>query len=285
VPVLAATALLALVAVGSLRGPLGSGRGRPGYPSDLVDSLMLLLFLAMVAAGVLAAVALWPDRRLLGPRRSRGGALGVLLPFMAILLLWLLRERLGLDGLSDQDPTAAAETPPSTVAVPVPPPSPGVVPLVVAGVAVAAMVALVAAQLAADRRRRRPPRARGERLLELVDDTLDDLEREPDPRRAVIGAWARMERGLAAAGLPRRPAEAPFEYAARVLEAALARPASVHRLTGLFERAKFSRHVIGEADRQDAVAALRAVRGELAEALEAADAGQAGGAAAARPGR
>jgi hypothetical protein len=50
----------------------------------------------------------------------------------------------------------------------------------------------------------------------------------------VIAAWARMERGLAAAGLPRHPAEAPFEYAGRVLEAALARPTSVHRLPGLF---------------------------------------------------
>jgi hypothetical protein len=93
-----------------------------------------------------------------------------------------------------------------------------------------------------------------------------------------------MERGLAAAGLPRHPAEAPFEYAGRVLEAALAptdrgtppgfpgplRPASVHRLTGLFERAKFSRHPIGQADREEAMAALRTVRRELAEAVEAA---------------
>jgi Domain of unknown function (DUF4129) len=143
---------------------------------------------------------------------------------------------------------------------------------------------VVAAQLAADRRRRRPPPTPAERLVGLVDDTLEDLEGEPDPRRAVIAAWARMERGLAAAGLPRRPAEAPFEYAARVLEQALARtdrgtpsgfpgplrPGSVHRLTGLFERAKFSHHAIGQADRDEAIAALRAVRRELVEAAEAA---------------
>ncbi|HEV2919445.1 MAG TPA: DUF4129 domain-containing protein, partial [Actinomycetota bacterium] len=48
------------------------------------------------------------------------------------------------------------------------------------------------------------------------------------------------------------------------------RPASVHRLTGLFERAKFSRHPIGQADREEAMAALRTVRRELAEAVEAA---------------
>ena len=44
----------------------------------------------------------------------------------------------------------------------------------------------------------------------------------------------------------------------------------MHRLTGLFERAKFSRHAIGEADRDEAIAALRAVRREVAEAAEAA---------------
>jgi hypothetical protein len=44
----------------------------------------------------------------------------------------------------------------------------------------------------------------------------------------------------------------------------------VHRLTGLFERAKFSRHAIDQADRDEAIAALRAVRREVAEAMEAA---------------
>jgi len=44
----------------------------------------------------------------------------------------------------------------------------------------------------------------------------------------------------------------------------------VHRLTGLFERAKFSHHPVGQADRDQAIAALRTVRRELAEAAEAA---------------
>ena len=74
-----AVVLLGLVAVGSLRGPLGSGRGRPHYPADVVDSLMLLLVLAMLAAGVLAAIALWSDRRLIGRRPRRGGSFGSLL--------------------------------------------------------------------------------------------------------------------------------------------------------------------------------------------------------------
>jgi Domain of unknown function (DUF4129) len=287
---LVATGLLGLVAVGSLRGPLGSGRGRPSYPADLVDSLVLLLFLAMLAAGVLALVALWPDRNLLlRPRRRSAGVVGLLLPLAAILVVWLFWDVLGLDGLTQQDPTTTTPVPSTSIGAPAEPPRRGVVPLVVAGVALLAMVAVVAAQLAADRRRRRPPRTPAERLVELLDDTLEDLEREPDPRRAVIAAWARMERGLAAAGLPREPAEAPFEYAARVLDSALVaapapvggeRSAAVHRLTGLFERAKFSRHHIGPADRDQAVAALRAVRRELAEAADQADRAAAAAAAA-----
>jgi Domain of unknown function (DUF4129) len=265
-PAAAAVVLLALAAMGSLHGPLGSGRGRPRYPADLVDSLLLLLLLAMVAAGVLALVSLWSDRQLLAQRRRRaGGVLGVLLPMAVVVALWLLRDVLGLGSRHDEPPTATP-APPSSLEVPAPTDQPGVVPLVVAGVALAALVAIAVAQLLAERRRRRPPRTPAERLVELLDDTLDDLEGEPDPRRAVIAAWARMERGLAAAGLPRHPAEAPFEYAARVLKSARASPASVHRLTGLFERAKFSHHPVGQADRDQAIAALRAVRRELAEA-------------------
>ncbi|HZA82577.1 MAG TPA: DUF4129 domain-containing protein [Actinomycetes bacterium] len=275
-PVGGAVVLLALVAMGSLHGPLGSGRGRPRYPADLVDSLLLLLLLAMVAAGVLAIVSLWPDRHLVGDRRRRASGFGLILPMAAVVALWLLRDVLGLGSRQD-DPPTATPAPPSTLEVPTSPDQPGVVPLVVAGLALAAMVAIAVAQLLAERRRRRPPRTPAERLVELVDDTLEDLEAEPDPRRAVIAAWARMERGLAAAGLPRHPAEAPFEYAARVLEAALARPASVHRLTGLFERAKFSHHPIGRADRDQAIAALRTVRRELAEAAEAAAQAEASG--------
>jgi hypothetical protein len=46
----------------------------------------------------------------------------------------------------------------------------------------------------------------------------------------------------------------------------------VHRLTDLFERAKFSRHTIDQAMREEAVAALRAVRSDLMRAEERAGA-------------
>jgi Domain of unknown function (DUF4129) len=277
-PVLAAAALLALVAVGAARGPLRGGGGRPAFPADLVASLLALLLVAMVAALLLAVVVLAPDQRLRAPRSHRRSVLVALLPAGLILALWLFGEPLGL-----LDRLRTDGAPPSTLPVldppeqTLPPADPGPMPLLVAGAAVVAMAGLVAAWLLADRRRRGPPRTPAEQLVELLDDTLDDLERDPDPRRAVIAAWARMERGLAAAGLPRRPAEAPFEYARRVLEASPVSPAHVHRLTGLFERAKFSRHTIDQAMREEAVAALRAVRADLAEAVRAEEAAAAAG--------
>jgi hypothetical protein len=230
----------------------------------------------VVAALVLAVVVLVPDRHLRPPRRRRGSVLTVLVPLGLLLFLWLFGEPLRLLDRLRPDATTASTLP--TLEVPdrsVPAGDPGPLPLLVAGAAVVVMAAIVSAWVLADRRRRGPPRTPAERVVELLDDTLDDLERDPDPRRAVIAAWARMERGLAAAGLPRRPAEAPFEYVGRVLATLPVRPAHVHRLTDLFERAKFSRHPIDQAMREQAVAALRAVRADLAEAVRAEEASDA----------
>jgi hypothetical protein len=59
----------------------------------------------------------------------------------------------------------------------------------------------------------------------------------------------------------------------------------VHRLTGLFERAKFSRHPVGQADRDQAIDALRTVRRELAEAAAQAEAAAAAGVGGGAAGR
>ena len=52
---------------------------------------------------------------------------------------------------------------------------------------------------------------------ELVEDTLADLYAEVDPRKAIIAAYARVERVFASYGLPREPSEAPVEYLERAL--------------------------------------------------------------------
>ena len=109
---------------------------------------------------------------------------------------------------------------------------------------------------------------REDALSVALDESLDDLRNDPDLRRAIVAAYARMEIALAGAGLPRRPAEAPFEYLERALLALDTSAESVRRLTALFEWAKFSHHDPERAMRDEAVDALVAVRDELRKPTE-----------------
>jgi hypothetical protein len=108
-----------------------------------------------------------------------------------------------------------------------------------------------------------PEQTVAEELASSISDALDDLEAEPDARRAVIAAYARMEGVLARRGLERRASETPLEYLRRVLLELKARADAVQRLTVLFEQAKFSRHEIDSRMKLDAIGALRAIRDDL----------------------
>jgi Domain of unknown function (DUF4129) len=99
-----------------------------------------------------------------------------------------------------------------------------------------------------------------------IGEAIGDLEAEPDARRAVIAAYARMEGVLARHGLRREPAETPLEYLRRVLLGLTARGDAVQSLTRLFEEARFSRHEIDATMKQDAIGALRTIRDDLAGA-------------------
>jgi hypothetical protein len=117
----------------------------------------------------------------------------------------------------------------------------------------------------------RPWRLHSQDAVSLaLDQSLDDLRNEPDLRRAIIAAYARMEVALAAGGIPRRPSEAPFEYVERALGDLQTSAESVRRLTDLFEWAKFSQHEPGPEMRDEAIDALVAVRDELRRPAEAA---------------
>jgi hypothetical protein len=100
-------------------------------------------------------------------------------------------------------------------------------------------------------------------LSTAISDAIDDLEREPDARRAVIAAYARMEGVLARRGHGRNPAETPFEYLSRILLSLRVRAQAVRDLTELFERAKFSTHEIDDAMKQRAISSLVSVRDDL----------------------
>jgi hypothetical protein len=101
-------------------------------------------------------------------------------------------------------------------------------------------------------------------LSEEISLALDDLRSERDIRRAVIAAYARMEKVLAQRGVRRRVSETAFEYLGRILQEMRVTPAAAAALTQLFEEAKFSRHDLGEDGRKRAIGALEIVRSDLA---------------------
>ena len=86
-----------------------------------------------------------------------------------------------------------------------------------------------------------------------IDEAIAELVSGPGARAAVIGAYVRMERALAARALAHQASEAPREYLARAQAALAGGGQSAGRLTELFEEAKFSPHEIGEPLRQEAL--------------------------------
>lgn len=104
------------------------------------------------------------------------------------------------------------------------------------------------------------PDSRQASTVAAVALSLDALRAEPDPRRAVIKAYAAMEVSLSGAGLGRRRSEAPVEYLVRVLAAPTSTADELRTITSLFQHAKFSRHAVDEAMRGQAIGALERIR-------------------------
>src|SRR5215213_9541378 len=100
-------------------------------------------------------------------------------------------------------------------------------------------------------------------LASAVGAGLRDARLEPDPRRAVITAYATMERMLAAQGWPRREVEAPLEYMTRLFAERNVRADALATLTELFELARFSHHAISPATKEHAIGALTVIDQEL----------------------
>jgi hypothetical protein len=94
-------------------------------------------------------------------------------------------------------------------------------------------------------------------LEHVVSRSTALLRENPDPRAAVLAAYATLEAALSDRGEPRHRSETVAEHLGRVLESVphLAEPAQ--RLGELYEIARFSEVTITEQDRQSAVAALQ----------------------------
>lgn len=279
-----AVALLSIcvVAAASARLPLrlpGRIVSPPGARPGVVEAVLLA---AVVVAFVGFAYVAWVDRAPEGSRSEPGmlkeeepqrvvdWASVLLLPllFMSVVALGLaigwLFDHPAADGGGAGRPKAfrvpgAAPAGGSGDAVPVD----WLVFAVIAGVAGVVACVLLGRGW---RHRRRARRGASRELVAALDESLEDLEREADPRAAVIRAYARMERSLAVHGAGRRLPETPLEYLGRVLLAVQASQGSATLLTALFQQAEFSSHVIDAAMKREAIAALRDLRDELASA-------------------
>ncbi len=275
--VLALVTVVAIAAGGSTPTGSSDSRAPAGILVDSVFSLILLLFAIAAVILVYGLTQREAIAREIAIRRYRRFSFLAFVFFMLIftaLLSWGMQAyepRPAVDELGEQGfpgeglPPAPGEdgavTPyePSFVWEPIA--------LVLGLAAVAAATWFVVSR----RRRARQRRGRdkvAEAIAEVLDDTLDDLRAEKDPRKAVIAAYARLERVLAVHDLGRNEAEAPGEYLARILPRLELERGSVRRLTDLFTRAKFSHHEVDAGMKDEAIDALTTVRDELRAADE-----------------
>lgn len=108
-----------------------------------------------------------------------------------------------------------------------------------------------------------------EPLIRELDEAARRISEDVNPREAVIACYLGMTDALEAAGAPRKASDTPFEYVERALQRFSVSRDSAHRLTELFEAARFSSRRADAAMRADALDALDAVRIELAAKLAA----------------
>jgi Domain of unknown function (DUF4129) len=281
--------LVGIVAVASTGSvPTGAG-GSARRPSEgFVDTAFSLLLVLMVLCTVFVAVALTFFRRFdptTGAPKRRSALRSIVSFALTLVLLAVivraidasrgendaLRLPVANDGRGPRGEDAdATRYEPEFAVWPV--------------IAILTLLAVAGLAMWLSARRKRAAQASlvltpAEALADVLDETLDYLRAESDPRRAVIAAYARMERALAAAGLPRRDAEAPEEYLDRVLDEVELSPRAAGRLTALFAWARFSVHDVRPEMKDEAIETLEQVQQELA-AAEAARESQLAGALA-----
>jgi Domain of unknown function (DUF4129) len=278
VPALVVLGLVGVVAVAAT-GTTSTGTNESRAPADwILDSFLSLFIVLLIPAAALLVFGLTQRQAIraeMASGRSKRRSMFTYLAFMALFAgVTYYRVRDWERTPTEAEVSDAFSDGKTTVTQP--PPGAGssyepeftwipllvIGSLVVVGVAIAMLVA-----------RRRTPLSQDEiiarELAGALDDSLDALRAEPDARRAVIAAYARLERVLAAHRLERIESETPNEYLTRILEDLDVEPRSVRRLTDLFTEAKFSHHTVDAAMKEEAIEALTTVRDELRARREA----------------
>ena len=265
---LAVLGLLGLVAIAA-GGSTSAGSNETRRPSYVLFDTALGLALVALVASVALIVYVFAVRTPTGFERQRGGlvAIAAIIVFAAVVgtsdvPAWIQSR------LSEPNEERTVGGTPNDPAATLPPDRPGFTWLPFAVILALAAIG-AAATLLADRRRRGTLVAREgveEAVVDVLDDILDDLRAETDARRAVIAAYARLERVLAAHGLAREASETQEEYLARILGQLDVDFRSIRRLTDLFAVAKFSQHAVDVAMKEEAIDILEQVRNELVAA-------------------
>jgi hypothetical protein len=96
------------------------------------------------------------------------------------------------------------------------------------------------------------------RGLDLAGDVL---EREREPRDAIVRAWIGLQEAAEDSGMSRRPAETPTEFTSRVFSSVHADRSAADTLLAVYLRVRFGTHPATAEDvrvARDAVAALSA---------------------------
>ena len=273
--------LLGLVVAASRTHHTPGGHAGIHQPPSGVGDYMFSIFAVLVVSGALFLLYLWfSERGLLAENRRRRQGRGMHKALVLLLLFGLVAALVARWGTSFRffsfwrhhhqpalvHPGAPGKAKVHTSPGPLAERSPKFewLPVFIATAAGVTLLGLVGARTLRRTRGELEAHVVLEQELEsLLDDTLDDLYAEKDPRAAIIAAYARMERIFEAYGVPRRPAEAPMEYLGRALGELDATGAALGRLTGLFQWAKFSAHEVSWTQREEAIAALTEVRDEL----------------------
>ena len=277
--------LAAIVGMTSAASPWVAGDGSGPSPPRIVTEV-LALALATGLCILLALAWIHTPRRAKAKKKSgappidtrgmgssvRTGSLvligGILVAAALLLAFWFLLEQ------ADQaaPPPLSATIGDAAVPPPVEPrPSPSAPPVfdwflfgLVASVAVVLPLALIARRRLRTADESQPEDSEvPESVVRAVGESIDQIERDPDPRRAIIRAYAQMEHAFGDAGIPRRQSEAPFEYLGRALDGVRVSPPAAGRLAALFERARFSRHDAGAETKDEAIGALREIERQL----------------------
>ena len=286
----AVTALLAFVAIASHAHHPGGGRGggTAQAPSIISDYLSTIALVVMPIGALLVVWGLAHRRRQAALEgrsnwRRQLMAAGVIALLLAVAVFTADRRHRGPNGIPVGIPPAGIVGGASGKQgplkrqknqAPLHQPQWQWLPVLILGslvFAFAVTAAVMAAQVRRNRAAYEDEAELARALDEVLSDSLDDLRAERDARKAVIRAYARMEKTFAAYGVPREEHETPLEYVGRALESLKVSSYAVRRLVQLFERAKFSPHAVGPAMKDDAIEALAGLRAELeVQGLEAA---------------